>query len=564
MIGTDRLCPNCMNDNGGETICPVCGYDNNSIHNDADKLPERFWISDKYMVGSVISQNNESVTYIGWDNSENTVINIKEYFPSGVCVRNPDKTVSMVSGSEFAFNEGLMQFIEINRKLIDTSLPSVIPTVSVFEENGTAYSVTNTLAGITLQDFLSRNGGSLKWEQARPLFLPLIDTVLGLHELGIIHGAISPKTIIVGRDGKLRLTNIGISGIRSVGGEIPAQIYSGYAAPEQYGYENIPMDFYTDVYGISAVLFRVLIGTVPPSADERINGDSLTIPAKFANELPRQVLVSIANGLQLLPKSRTESVEVFKNELVYGETKENIRRAGENRRREEAEIKKGNNEDKGSSSTKYALISAGVTAGVFLLVAVILCLTLFRASLFGKKGDETSKESSSYDTPSVASIGDVDPDAVESKILYTVPDLLGKYYSKIVDTEAENEEYEHFEFSIKKKEFSDKYPKGTVCAQSVQAGTSVEKKTKIELTISLGSPDVKVPNVTGLDEKSAKIELLKQGFLYENIEVVEKYDSEAKPETVLDQTPKYGEKVSTEITVRIFVNSYKGEQSSED
>ncbi|MCQ2440674.1 MAG: PASTA domain-containing protein [Clostridia bacterium] len=562
MLNTDRLCPNCMNDNGGQDICPVCGYDN-GIHNDKDKLPEKFWISDRYMVGRAISENNESITYIGWDNTEDTVINIKEYCPSGAVIRNPDKTVSIVSGKEFAFNEGLMEFIDINRKLLYSELPSVVPTVSVFEENGTAYAVMNAIQGITLQDFLGRNGGSLKWEQARPLILPLIDTVLGLHSLGIIHGAISPKTIIVGRDGKLRLTDIGISGIRHSGGEIPTQIYSGYAAPEQYGYEGMQVDFNTDVYGLSAVLFRVLIGAVPPSADERVGGDSLTVPAKFADELPRQVLVSIANGLQLLPQSRTENVEVFKNELVYGETKENIRRAGEDRHREETIKKSGDNENK-SSGTKYALISAGVTAGVFLIIAVILCLTLFRGDIFGSKEKNSSDEVSSYDTPSVDSIGDVDPNAVESKILYTVPDLLGKYYSQIVDAEAENEEYEHFEFSIKGKEFSDKYARGTVCAQSVKAGTSVEKKTKVELTISLGTQDVKVANVTGLDEQSAKIELLKQGFLYENIEVVEKYDSEAKPGIVLDQTPKYGEKVNSDIGVRIFVNSYKEDNSGED
>lgn len=563
MLNTDRLCPNCMNDNGGQDVCPICGY-NSETHNDENMLPERFWISDRYMVGRVISENNEGITYIGWDNTEDTVINIKEYYPSGAVIRNPDKTVSIVKGKEFAFNEGLMEFIEINRKLLYSELPSVVPTVAVFEENGTAYAVTNAIQGITLQDFLGRNGGSLKWEQARPLILPLIDTVLGLHSIGIIHGAISPKTIIVGRDGKLRLTGIGISGIRRSGGEIPPQIYSGYAAPEQYGYEDLQVDFNTDVYGLSAVLFRVLIGTVPPSADERVGGDSLTVPAKFADELPRQVLVSIANGLQLQPKSRTNNVEVFKNELVYGETKENIRRAGENRRREEEAIKKNRKQENKSSGTKYALISAGVTAGVFLIIAVILCLTLFRGDIFGSKKENSSEETSSYDTPSVDSIGDVDPNAVESKILYTVPDLLGKYYSQIVDSETVNEEYEHFEFSIKGKEYSDKYARGTVCAQSVQAGTTVEKKTKVELTISLGTQDVKVANVTGLDEQSAKIELLKQGFLYENIEVVEKYDSEAKSGIVLDQTPKYGEKVNSEVGVRIFVNSYKEDTSGED
>ena len=65
--------------------------------------------------------------------------------------------------------------------------------------------------------------------------------------------------------------------------------------------------------------------------------------------------------------------------------------------------------------------------------------------------------------------------------------------------------------------------------------------------------------MVGLDEMSAKMELLKQGFLYENIEVVEKYDTDKEPAMVLEQSPEYGEKVTTEDVVRIYVNSYKGD-----
>ena len=30
MINTERLCLGCMNDSGGEQICPICGYDSAS------------------------------------------------------------------------------------------------------------------------------------------------------------------------------------------------------------------------------------------------------------------------------------------------------------------------------------------------------------------------------------------------------------------------------------------------------------------------------------------------------------------------------------------------------
>lgn len=558
MLNTDRLCPACMNDNGGEKICGICGYDAAEKNGQAE-LPVRFMLADgRYMIGKALSSDYEGILYMGFDVAANQAVTVKEYFPSDIAVRNPDRTVSMASGGEFAYNEGLMDFLELNKKLSAFEEGALVKTYSVFEENGTAYRVNATFSGITLEDFLERNGGKLKWEQARPLFLPLIDTLAALHGERIIHSGISPETVLVGRDGKLRFAPITVPKRQRTKDGDTAGLHDGYSAAEQYGFENLEISFHTDVYALSATLFRVLIGTVPPKADGRLHNDSLTIPAHFADELPRQVLVSLANGLQVLPQKRTATVEQFKNELVYGETQENVRKsaaaAAKNSEKPSAKAQK-----KGSGA-KYAAISAGCTAAVFILLAAILCLTVFRAKLFG--GDTESVPEDVVSIPSRASIGDVDSDAVESKTLYSVPDLLGKYYSQIVNGSADNEEYERFTFVIKDKEFSDKYAKGMICAQSLEAGTSVEKETEIAITISLGPKEVKVPNVLGLDETQAKLEILKQGFLYENIEVVDMYDEDARPGVVLEQTPEYGTVASTEIAVRICINSYEGDGES--
>lgn len=552
MINTDRLCPGCMNDNGGEEICSICGCDS-KFKNDDAYLPIKFLLSERYVIGKVLSASAEGITYIAWDDAAQTAVHIKEYFPNGVAMRNPDKTVSVVQGSEFAFNEGLIDFMEINKKFIATELQAVIPVHTVFEENGTIYAVRSIVSGITLKSFIEKNGGSLRWEQARPLFLPLIDTLKGLHEAGIIHGGISPETIIVGRDGKMRFSEICIPRLRVQSGDNRQELYDGYAAIEQYGKTNSSLCEASDVYALSATLFRVLIGTVPPSAEARLSADTLTIPAKFADELPRQVLVAIANGMQINLQNRTESIDVFKNELVYGETKENIRKAANSRNVAQKDKKESNKAAKKSSGVKYAAMSAGITAALFLVVALILCI-VFRDQIFGSK-DPVFDNSQIESMPEVDSIGDVDPGAAESVILYSVPDFLGKYYYQIEDFEN----YERFKISIKGKEYSDKYDRGMICAQSVPAEKAVENETEIQLTISLGSKEVTVPNVIGLDEMSAKLELLKQGFLYENIIVEEMYDSESAPSVVLRQTPEHTDSVTTEVLVTIYINSYEGD-----
>ncbi len=556
MLNTERLCMGCMNDNGGEKICPICGYDS-SEGNPENCLPARFIINDRYLVGKAISFDGEGITYIGWDNGNDSIINIKEYFPDGFAHRNPDKTVSMIEGSEYTFNEGLLEFAEINRTLRDSQLPSLVEVTDVFEENGTFYAVKKSISGITLSAFLEKNGGTLKWEQARALFLPLIDTVKGMNDIGIIHRGISVDTVIVGRDGKLRIADYSVKKLRLADSELSESMVEGYAATEQYGVEGLHTDTYTDVYGLSATLFRVLIGTVPPKATLRMENDAMSIPARFAEELPRQVLAALANGLQVLPQDRTKDVEAFKNELIYGELPNASPKKARTEKTEtvsnEKNGKKNKKKKQKGKGAKYAVLSAVCTALVMLVIAGVLAGTVFKDELFGKDEPETSSEEPVIEAPEVDKIGDVEEGAEVNTKLYAVPSFKGKYYSEIAD----QDDYEMFVISVTDKAFSNE-PKGTVISQTVEAGTSVARDTEIGLVISLGPKEVKIANLKGLDELNAKLELLKQGFLYENIKVEDTWDDEAMPGVVLKQSPQYGETVSPDSLVTIEINSYEG------
>lgn len=558
MLNTDRLCPGCMTDIDGEFPCAICGFDA-AQSNSEEFLPIRFTLNDRYMIGRATVSDGEGVTYIGWDTATDTAVHVREYFPSKMSQRNPDRTVSIIPDRKFSFNEGLMDFLELGKKISNGEFPAVIPVLSVFEENGTAYTVSPVIQSITLEDFLVRNGGSLKWEQARPLFLPLIDTLAALHAAGIIVGGISPQTIVVGRDGKMRLSQISILKLRDNASGFETALFSGYSAAEQYSIPELEINESTDVYALSATLFRVLIGTVPPDALSRLEKDSLSIPARFAEELPRQVLVSLANGTQVSQSKRTANIETFKNELVYGETAEQERLNSKNRSTAAVSNGKGKAKKKGSSAAKSAIISSLCTALVFVIIAGI-AVWVFRDQLF-PKDDVALNTSSDFATPSGGpQLGDYDSEVVNSVKSYEVPELIGKYYSQIEDIE----DYDKFKFVIQGKTYSDKYPRGAICAQSIAAGTGVVKNTTIQLTISLGSKEFKIANVTGFTKEEAIIELMKQGFLYENIIVEESYDRSEPSGVVLEQSPEAKEKVNAEAVIRIYINTYTEEDTETD
>ncbi len=560
---TENLCMGCMGDNGGEAVCPICGYDS-AQNNPINCLPTKFTINDRYIVGKVIAENGENITYIGWDKLKTNVVRIKEYFPKGCATRNPDKTISIVSGKEYPYNEGLLEFIEINRNIGKMEPQGIESVRDVFEENGTVYSINENISGITLREFLQKNGGSLKWEQARPLFLPVIETVKEMNKVGIIHRGISLDTIIVGRDGKLRLIDYSIKKLRITNDEIETQLFEGFAAIEQYEVMDMPTDGYTDVYGLAAVILNVLVGTTPPVATLRLQSDSMAIPSRVAEELPRHVLSALANGLQVLPKNRTKNMEVFKNELVYGEMAAAPQPAPKPKAQPTAApaVKKSATTTasktakkpapkQSNSAAKYAIISSACTAGVFIILALILALTVLKDQIFPKPATNNNNSSSA---PVVETIGSNDSNVSTSTKTYSVPNFKGKYYSEII----QDEDYERFQFVIKEKDFSDKYAKGTIISQSVEEGASVAKGTKIEVVISLGPKEIKMPSVIGLTEDAAKMELLKQGFLYSNIDVLEKYDPDKKPGVIIEQEPQKGTSVSTDIGITIYLNTYEG------
>lgn len=562
MLNTNHLCPGCMKDTGGERICPECGYDC-AQPNPAECLPARFILDERYAAGCVVEQSCEGIVYLGLDTVTGETVRIKEYFPEGLSRRFPDGTVSVSETNKFAFNEGLLNFLGLNRKLMNSELPSIIKINAVFEENRTAYVVSQTVSGISLSSFLSKNGGRLKWEQARPLFLPLIDTLAGLQEEGIILGNISPDTVIVGRDGKLRFGDIRIQKASYKNPELPSELFKGFAAPEQYDPEITALSQAADIYGLASTLFCVLIGAVPPEAVTRLEKDTLAIPSHFAEELPRHVLVALANGMQLKLESRTASVDSFRNELVYGETAEQERISAHRNAEVRSDGGVGHTKANGSagkekkkksgSGTKAAVIAAACTAAVFIgIAAVTVKLFNDRAA---KAPDETSNSSASDVMPEVPNVGDLNSDVAQTVTRYPVPDTLGKLYSELSELEGADK----LKFTVAGKEYSDKYERGTVCKQSVEAGAEVERGTEIQLTISLGPKTFGVANVIGYTEEKAILELLKQGILYDNIDIDRVYNTEEKPGVVLKQTPEFGTKISAEDTVQIQINDYTGE-----
>ena len=547
MTDLSELCPGCMSPKADDDQCRKCGFDGTA--NPDEFLQIKTILSDRYLVGKLLSSNGEGATYMGYDAELDAPVFIREFFPKGLCTREGENVYASEQYSD-SFETHKNEFLSLARVLARMrNLSAILPVYDIFEQNDTAYYISEAVEYITLRDFLVRNGGRLNYNQMCRLFKPVFSTLASLHSVGVIHRGISPETMIVGRDGRLRVIGFCISDLRTARTTLAPELFKGYAAIEQYGFDG-DSGAWTDVYSVAAVIYRTLIGSPAPDATERVTNDRMIIPPDIAEELPAYALSALADALQILPNDRTQSIEDFRDELSAAPNVVNrARQQGTPEERPRTSTRK----RKKNSNKKYIAVAAVIT--VIVLSVVVL---VFAKTVFNNNGDDTTP--TSYTTSA-----DSNPDyssAVADRSKITVPDFTEYTASEILSVEDTEmiELNENFKIIWERK--TDDSEKGTILSQSVTKDDKVEKGTEITLEVSIGNGMVKVPDVVDMLEDEAIIELCKSGFMYQNIVVQEVYDANEKGGVVLEQSIESGEKVVEFAMIRIKVNSQDVEKTT--
>ncbi len=560
MLTFDRLCMGCMNDNGGEEICPICSH-NASALNPFGTLPIKARIQGKYIVGKALEINGEGITYIGWDSENNAIINIREFFPTPIAKRDEHLKCIVTQGNEFNYNAALLDFVELAKKLKELKIAAAPQVCDVIECNNTAYVISKATQGITLREFLLRNGGTLSWEQSKALFMPLVSAISALHKAGIIHGGISPETVIVGRDGKLRLSGFAISKLRKAGSPINAQLFPGYAAAEQYGLFDGQVNEATDVYGFAATLFRVLIGSALPEANERVTDDKMNVPAKVAETLPAPVLTTLANALQITKENRTANMEELKIDISPAIDMTTSFAAITPKTEKEKDVKTAlpvqvSSKKKDNSAKKAAILAAVITAAAIIFIALVVWFFVdflpSRGSLANSSDiDSSIISSSSEESSSTPSQSD--------ELLITVPDFSSGELT--FDDLLAN--YPEFKFEVLGKKYSNKEA-GIVVDQDYKAGSEVKRDTTIYVTLSLGPDILIMPDLSGQSYEEALITLFKAGFNYKNITFYEIEDHSVGYHYVVKSDPQAGDSLSPDDKIIIYYSSVRSNETGNE
>ena len=159
--------------------------------------------------------------------------------------------------------------------------PNIVSIYDRGEAEGTYYIAMEFLDGRSLKELIVARGPA-PIKVAIDYTRQILAAVGFAHRHGIVHRDIKPHNVLVGPEGRLKVTDFGIarsgaSQMTEVGSIIGT---AQYLSPEQA--RGAPVDQTSDLYSVGVVLFEMLTGQVPFTGDT-----PLEIAMKHLSEVPK-------------------------------------------------------------------------------------------------------------------------------------------------------------------------------------------------------------------------------------------------------------------------------------
>lgn len=321
-----RRCLNCFNlfdivySDKEEKVCPYCGYCEGTPPKELYHLyPGVGLYNNRYVIGTCIGFGGFGITYKAWDNVLETVVAVKEYYPTGLVQRVPGKpqVIIYTGESKEEYMQGLERFLDEAKnmaKFVDN--PNIVHVDAFFEENNTAYLVMEYLPGMTLKSYLKSKGGRIGCEEVIPIADAVITALKEIHAGGIIHRDISPDNIMLCNDGRIKLLDFGAARFSDADQERTRSIIlkPGFAPPEQYQAKS-KQGPWTDIYALCATVYRAITGVLPDESVNRVIEDTVQSPIQIYSDIPERISNTVMKGMSIYPEIRFSNVDELKKAL---------------------------------------------------------------------------------------------------------------------------------------------------------------------------------------------------------------------------------------------------------
>jgi len=202
--------------------------------------------------------------------------------------------------------------------------PHIVPVYDYAEHEKRPYLVMKFIEGDTLKTRLSK--GPLSADEIAGVVNSVGSALAYAHKQGILHRDIKPSNVLIAKDGEMYLADFGLARIAQAGeSTLSSDSIMGtpqYISPEQ-ALGKKDLDAGTDIYSFGVMLYEMVVGQVPFSADTpfSIIHDHIYTPLplpmdvnpKVPEPVQRVLLKALAKDRHDRYASVNEMIGAFKN-----------------------------------------------------------------------------------------------------------------------------------------------------------------------------------------------------------------------------------------------------------
>ncbi len=299
-------------------LCPICGEMEVEARETIDLTPGTV-LAGRYLVGRSVGAGGFGIIYKAWDTQRQTVVAIKEYYPTRLVTRAyGQKNLSLTGKSRNEYEYRKSRFLAEARTMARFGSHRNLPRgYEYFEENDTAYIVMEFLDGISLSEYMMQEKGALDPDFALHVTKEIGNALSDLHAKGIIHRDVAPDNIFLCSDKDMSIKLLDLGAAKLAGDDsdvVDIVLKPGYSPIEQYDEKDTTrknLDERTDIYSLAAVFYSMLTGLKPQEAVNRKVKDSLRSPSEINPDIPRNISNATMKALAVDKRARFSSVEEF-------------------------------------------------------------------------------------------------------------------------------------------------------------------------------------------------------------------------------------------------------------